>query len=384
MNILISLILGVLPVAIQDPKMAALVRQLGHQSFAVREAAARELVKAGTAAVPALTAGIKNGDPEVAGRCKQLLPLAASFEWNQKLAAFLKEPFGPSPKGLAGAERFLKITGDTKDTRRLYADMMVTHHAIIESLETGPADVPRQMFEFWRESRDRMLRTIAVGEDSSDSFLTDRGQVAMFLFVRSDPRYDDSLWERNSATMFLLNASRLEKSLVGPEEVPGMKKLFLHWLAAEKRENEMLTAYRIAKEGEMKEAVPSALKAINDTSLSTLYRANLMVNFLTEMGDREHVKNLTPLLAEESGSLGSFDVGDGATVSPLLRDVALGVSVHLAGQKPSEFGLSIGDHENAIFGGDFRKYGFIDPASRDKAQAKWKAWLAKQEPAPKK
>ncbi|HJZ93746.1 MAG TPA: hypothetical protein VKE40_22920, partial [Gemmataceae bacterium] len=57
-----------------DPRMAELVKKLGDRSYRVREQAARELVRGGSGAVPALTAGTKDLDPEVSERCRQLLP----------------------------------------------------------------------------------------------------------------------------------------------------------------------------------------------------------------------------------------------------------------------------------------------------------------------
>src|SRR5262245_44625926 len=57
-------------------KATALVKQLGDKRYANREAAAKELIEIGPAAVPALTAGTKSDDQEVRNRSVELLPQA--------------------------------------------------------------------------------------------------------------------------------------------------------------------------------------------------------------------------------------------------------------------------------------------------------------------
>ena len=116
-----------------DPKLVELVRQLGAKSYRAREDAARDLLKRGAASVAVLTDGIKDTDPEISERCRQLLPQAAALDRNEKLAALLKDPKSPLPKGLAGLERFLKITGDDKGSRELYAELLAIHHRTLEA-----------------------------------------------------------------------------------------------------------------------------------------------------------------------------------------------------------------------------------------------------------
>src|SRR5688572_16695 len=67
---------------------AALVKQLGHARYAVREAAARRLVEMGEAAVPALRGGTKSQDEEVRTRCAALIPEVRAAEWARRAAAY--------------------------------------------------------------------------------------------------------------------------------------------------------------------------------------------------------------------------------------------------------------------------------------------------------
>ena len=368
--------------AVRDPKLTALVQQLGHRSFAAREAAGRDLMKAGIQAVPALTDGMKDKDAHVAERCKQLLPAAIDAERNKLLAQLLKEPAAPPPKGLAGLARFVEITGDDKAARQLYAEMMAAHAPIVEALETNPTTAARLLAEFAIARVDGAQGAQPVGQDPLASLLACRGEVALFFFVRGDPRFDHAV-SHDCETMLLLRSSGLKTELVGKEAVPSMKKLFLHWLATEKQTDEMDKAFNIAEEAKMTEALPIALKAINDSGKSSGYRARLMLDYLARLGGKEHIKSLVPVLADEA-DLGSLRVGDGPTLAFQIRDVALAVSIRLAGQKPADFGFHTDGYESKDYHGYYGGYGLIDAAARDSARTKWQTWVKRQETPTKK
>jgi len=149
-SLLLTVVLGLPTPAAPAPdgRLRELIKKLGDKSYRVREDAARELLRRGPAAVAALTAGTKDADLEVSERCRQLLPVAASLERNEKLAALLKDPSAPPPKGLAGLDRFLKIAGDSKAARELYAEMMGVHHRTIETAEKDPREAAEQYRQF--------------------------------------------------------------------------------------------------------------------------------------------------------------------------------------------------------------------------------------------
>jgi hypothetical protein len=163
-----------------------------------------------------------------------------------------------------------------------------------------------------------------------------------------------------------------------------MKKLFLHWLANEKQQDEMLIAFDIAREAKFMEAIPIALKAINDTKKYAGYRAGLLLDYLAIVGGKEHLKDLAPTLLEDDSGLGSLTVGFGPTLAPQLRDVALAVSIRLAGQEPRDFGFHKSGFELENYHSYYGGYAFIDSAARKAAHAKWQAWLRLQDMPSKK
>lgn len=382
MNQLFAFLLAAMPVgepAAPDPKLTALVRQLGHKSFAVRETAARDLVKAGAAAMPALRAGASDADAEVAERCKKLIPAAAAASRTVLLAELLREPPAPPPEGLAGAKRFLKITGDTKETRQIYAEMLTAHHQIIETMEENPRLGSQLMTAFIVERYEQLVQQrLRAGKISgpAEDFLPGPGQAALLMFVRSDPRYVDD--ERLKVRVNRLASSgKLRASLAGPGEVPALRKLFLHWLSTEKQYFVLLRVCQIAAQARMTEAVP-ALQAITANRKHQLESRLTALVTVGQLGDKTRLPDVAPLLTDTTAA-GTFNLGDGPLLEVQVRDVALFVSVQLAGEKLDAYGF-----DTARFGAgpppSFETCGFPDADAREKAHAKWKALMKGQGP----
>src|SRR5437868_1410868 len=76
------------PTPEEQKRAAALVRQLSHRSFRVRDRAARELLDMGLLAKKAVEDGTKDSDPQVRKRCSDLLPDILQAEFRAKLEAF--------------------------------------------------------------------------------------------------------------------------------------------------------------------------------------------------------------------------------------------------------------------------------------------------------
>src|SRR6476661_4523531 len=165
-----------------------LVRLLGDKSYRIREVAARELVRRGSAAVDALTTATKDTDPEVSERAKQLLPQAAAVERNEKLAQLLKDPAAPAPKGLAGLDRFLKAAGDNKEARELYAEMMAIHYRTIEAADVKPQAAAEQFGQFCNEAYQKWQSGAWAGRCSYENLFGGRSELTFGLFLRANSR----------------------------------------------------------------------------------------------------------------------------------------------------------------------------------------------------
>ena len=361
------------PPAPIDEKLTALVHKLGDRSYRVREAAARDLLRLGSAAVSALGNGMADADPEVSERCRQLMPMAASIDRNEKLATLLKDPAAPPPKGLAGLDRFLKVTGDDKAARELYAEMLGIHYRAIEAADKDPKDGGRELKDFCEEAYSRWQSEVRNGRYSYDNIFATRADVSLFFFLASDTRIARDSAALNRASV-LLYSTRINKSLTGTEASPAVRKLFLEWLTNEPLPHMQQRGFQIAAQAGMKEALPVAIKILQKKDQQPYNAAQAMTS-LVRLGDKDTVKILVPYMADKS-NVGSVNFGNGPMHTIQLRDVAMGVAVQLSGQKPAEFGFDTRNGGIAT-GSSYIYYGFPDDKSRDEAHQKWKDFAVK-------
>ena len=364
--------------AAAPPRPEELVRQLGDKSFRVREEAARQLIRQGSAAVAALAAGSKDPDPQVSERSRQLLPQAAAVERNEKLAQLLKDPSAPPPKGLAGLDRFLKAAGDTKESRELYHELMSIHHRVVELAEKDPKAAAVEYNMFCAEAYNRYRAGIQMGRYSYDNLFSGRSDITYLLFLSSDTRVrknDNGI----NQSYILFNGTQLTKALGEKDGSPALRKLFLHWLENEPQSYIQQRGFQLAAQVNMKEALPIALKMLAKKDNDPWSKTQAMTA-LVKLGSKEHVPVLDPYLKDTS-QVTTINFGNGDQLTVQMRDVAMGVQIQLAGQKMTDYGF------DNRFGGGWTSphyYGFRDDKSRDDAHAKWKDWAAKNLKAPEK
>jgi hypothetical protein len=113
---------------------AALVKQLGSESFQARETAEWQLKALGAAALPAIKAGVTSADAETARRCKSLLSAIRNGESESFVA-------GKKEHDSAAWQSFKTLVGDSKESRQLFVEMMADDRRAdaIERAEANPA-----------------------------------------------------------------------------------------------------------------------------------------------------------------------------------------------------------------------------------------------------
>lgn len=353
-----------------------LVRQLGDKSYRVREAAAAELVKGGSKAVPVLQEGLKDKDFVISERCRQLLPLAASYDRNKKLARLLSDPTAPPPEKMPGLERFLMITGDSKEARELYAEMYGLHDEIIEKSETDGKAAGELFGRFCDDAYNRWQANSRAGNYSYDTMLNNNGEMALFFFIAGDSKVTKNPTAMNRAQM-ILYAPRIPKALAesGEGASPVFKKLFLHWLENESTTYLQSRGFQLAANANLKEALPVAKKLLARKELAGYNHGQIIMAF-AKFGDKDSIKELEPFVASKS-VVTTVSFGNGMGQKRVeTGDVALAVIIHLHGQKPAEFGFD-SRLNMANNGSSYIYCGFGTEKEREDARAKWNEWAAK-------
>lgn len=358
--------------------LAELVNKLGDKSYRARETAARQLLLQGSAAVAALKEGTKHEDPEVRERCQHLLVAGPALERRQKLEALVADPKSPPSKELPGLERFLKITGDSKEARELYAEMAHIHMHVLEAANNNPKEAGKFYSDFCMEAYARFYGTGQMTRRYSyDNLFMSRGEITFFIFLSSDTRVKPDPQAPNYSSV-LLNGNQIVNAIDLKQGTMSMRKLFLDWLENESQPYVQQQIFQLAGRAELKEALPIALKLLDKKGNNDQYSKAQVMLSLIKLGSKDHLKVLEPYLSEKL-QVTSINFGNGKQFHVQLRDVAMGVQILLAGQKMTDFG-----YDNQ-FGGANQMYpyyyGFTDDKSRDDAHAKWKEWKGKNLPA---
>jgi hypothetical protein len=357
---------------IPPARLAELVKKLGDKSYRAREDAARQLLLQGSAAVAVLTEGTKDLDPEVSERCRQLLIQAPALERNKKLAALVADPTAPPPKDLAGLDRFLKVAGDNKESREIYAEMASHHIHILEAADKNPKQAARLYDDFCLQLYSRFMSDQGARRYTYDNIFSSRGDITFFLFVSGDARVRNNNVGSNYVGV-AFNGSQLVNAIDAKQGTATMRKLFLDWLEKESLSHLQQQGFQLAARTELKEALPVALNLLEKKDNNPFGKAQVMLA-LTKLGGKEHIKVFEPYLADTK-QVTSINFGDGRQFQVQMRDVAMAAQIQLAGEKIADYG-----YDNRYAGGQQLYpyyYGFPDDKSRDDAHAKWKEWAGK-------
>jgi HEAT repeat protein len=344
-----------------DPeRMATLVRQLGDNSYQVRDRAAGQLIGLGLAAEPALRKGLEDPDPEVRRRCEQLLSLAANRDFDRKIDAFLKD--SQDKHNLPGWPRFRKKVGAATASRDFYVAMYRAQGALIDLAE--------------KDLRGAAASLASRCKGMKDTFLElDRGfptlaEVAGLVFVAgSEP------WGRDQATQRLVLAA-LEGMKYRPELIkelrnnPPARSLIAVFLQQPTASAEIDAALGVIQMLDLNECMEYVLHIALAREMPATTRADALVA-IARLGTKEHIPPLEPLL-EDITPVGTATVR-GKKLTAEMRDVALAALLQLSGQLKDDFGFP---YLAAVPGLKElpapNRLGFENSASRNTALAKWK------------
>ncbi len=356
----------VAPTPQEHEKAAALVKQLGEKSFRVRERAARELLKLGLKAKPALVEGARSGDVQVRNRCRDLLVEVEHAGLRARLDAFLADKNGKQEHDLPGWKLYRELVGDNKAARQFFAEMYQAHPNRLAVLESSPAQAGRLAAA--RCEQHENTNQLGGGLNwARDVRLTD---VASLYLIASHPRADmPHTASYQLAALLHRPAEQQAHTTGGPAP---LKELVLGWMARETDERALRVALRTAVHFNMKETLELALKLARDKKRSPTIQACALVA-VGKFGGREHTPVLKQFLDDKSEfSQFSFSLGGGIFLegATQVRDVALAMLVHLTGQKHADYGFAFcpTNDSSLLWAG---ACGFTTEQAREVAFKKW-------------
>jgi hypothetical protein len=370
----IVLVLLTAAVALADPESRAehkratdLVKQLGHPRYAVREAAAKQLLEMGPTAVPALTAGTRADDEEVRNRSVALLPQVKAIQWKRRADAYLADTEGKQKHDLPMLAAWEKLTGrPDPGTRKLFADMVRTNGELLEAIADPKAK--RTLVA------DRVRTLLAQLKGPKGQIKAEVGDLAAVLFADAitPPRKVD--WSNRAFPGQLLANPTWREAIDAKDVGPVLRRLLVKWMDARPAQD-YAAAQQFASLAQRKpfpEAAPVLIRLAKDKKNDVLGVRMLAVQALGKVGGDEAKAALAELVSDTTSLFGG-----GGAIENRLGDSALAALLTLHGKNLTDYGMtnnfgigfSTGDGDEMI---SLTLHGFPNPAARARAVEKWK------------
>jgi hypothetical protein len=321
-------------------RIEELVQQLGNDSYRGRERAADELLKIGMPTKPALFAGMKSKDLEVAIRCRRL--------WSEVRID-------------AGWQQVREVIGDSPASRDLYDQMFLAAPAVWYEL----AETPRAADILFEERRGQLQEQLK--DKQADNW---EGALANLLYfgvrVKKElpqkelPRVDD-----------LLSTGRSQQAIADIEPLRG---LLDEWTSVTRTDGPAFDRLLVALRDRHPQAVEIAREILSDRETPAKQRQYALLA-LASSNSPEDDKLINDALNDSS----PLDIlfTKGLVIKSQLRDVALAVRIARNGQDPAEFGFNyLRPNECTTYSPS--SLGFRDSAERNAAFEKWLAFTRRQ------
>jgi hypothetical protein len=348
------------------PTTSELVRHLGDDSFAVREASGVELLRRGSNVKDELNAALKHADLEVQMRARSLLNRIAKNELDQRLVAFIANQGGEDQGSFPGWESFQQLVGSERDARELFAEMIRAEFNLLKAVEEKSPDLSSLLVE--RLPDPRIPRTVQNRNVSAASF-------AAIMLAGSKANFATDATTSHRMYSFLATNNLMPTISKGPQ-AHLLMKLFAGWIEQSATSSLSAQYILLAMRHDLGDAgVDIGRRLLEKKGVSTSAEPYAIL-LIGKHGTKEEVSLLTPLLSNNRVIQRRL-IGKTRTQFDIqVRDVALATIVHLTGQKHKDYGFDqIQPYPMTLF--RLHTLGFSDNKQREAAVEKWKTWSAK-------
>lgn len=352
-----------------------LVRKLGSPSYAVREAAARELAASGLAARPALLEGLKDTDLEVRMGAHRLLVRVLQEDFDRRMERFLNREHDPKQGDFPGWTHFQTQVGDTDLARRLYVEMLRAEYDLLEALERGSEELPRLLAERIEHSSNSGLQLGPHRTPVSEATLATMLFVGGYLDGGSpagDQRVGQSMYVIRLYS--LLSGTNTQQVISQSGYAPVLNNLLtssIEALAGQANGQYAGYALQLTLKYDMHEPgirlARTALQQNPSQAGAKPYAAIVLGRF----GQRDDAAFLAPHLKDAN----VFHTWGNPQLKPepiqiQVRDVMLAMTARLQGYDPKELGFQLLDpFPETVY--RIWTFGFLEDADREAAFAKW-------------
>ena len=377
-------------------KARAIVRQLGSDDYPEREEAQEQLAKMGRLARPAIFAGATSDpNPEIRLRCAQLLPNANALDLKAKIDTFLADTNGEYEHDLPAWKSFRAITcnewaffGYTvwsdraveKAAREVFAELlsMQANRRMLTLIGGSRVELTELVVARKQELYERRYPRTGVEAGQYT------GLVDMTALLFTDAQIGSQYTPRRGSLSSMLSGSGFLEATRGTDaKAKVYRAIAAAWLNSRDEPREMYMAMGVASNLDMNDQVCQlAARLLAIPNVTAMYRTRAAY-YLAYHGEKRHIPlldramtNLTVIASVRPPAFAE-NVPPEAYADVQVRDVALAACIIMAGEKPTEFGLTDRLPDSTAsdrFNFSTTRYYFEDDAARKKAFAKWSDW----------
>jgi hypothetical protein len=355
----------------QKARAEELVVKLGSEEYRVREQASKDILELDfESASEALLAGQKSMDAEVYERCTRLYPILWAKDLDKRLKKFVASPRDVALKNLPLADHWIKIVGDSPESREQYAKIVKEHFDILRSCESNSRASLEAYNEFaknvYLRKNNVQPRVVGAVSEPIDS------EFALFFLLGSAAPANRPLFQSSAYYTQFLNGVHASSRLNPTGDVT-MRKLFAAWMENEKHPTILRAALTTASTNSIKETLPTIRKTYQDKTLVPSLRATAMIAY-GRLGDKEDAKELETYLTDDT-QVTTVAV-NGARGAVKLRDIALGSLLVKHGLNTTDYGFLRPMPTNVV-STSYIYYGIENDEKRNKAVEMWNEWKKK-------
>lgn len=346
----------------QTEEVQQLIRQLGGRNFGAREKAMQKLRDYGKAVVPLLEQASKMSDLEVSRRCEQLLALAKRSPTEEALAQWMEEKSDAKLLKLPSWARFSKILGDDANAKKLFVDMYCADHEMLAQQDKDAAAFGAKFAGYIQSIQQNLYTPFGRANPIPHH------QVVALLFMATDQHVS-----KDQQSFYMMNSLFYQPAVQeGFKSNPGSRKLLMSFLEQRANANTVQQIFYIAKNLNLREAVPMALKTVNDKAVP-VYTRGMALLFMGQMKATDHSKDIEKLLTDTT-QMGNVRTGT-VTINAQMRDVALASLILMSNQNINEYDFPYlkqfqGYRPELNLPPYY--YGFADDKQREVAFKRWK------------
>jgi hypothetical protein len=351
-------------------EIRSLIKQLGDESYTVRETATEKLLSYGLQALKIVEDATKDPDREIRYRCERVRVMLREIDLQRRLEAFAADVKGEKDHGLPAWDRFAKLHTGSGESRQLFVDIFRAEPELLKTLQIDP----KQTADVVTTRVFQMQQMLQTQQQLS------LGSVAALLFAGAEKDVTTTDQTKQMIMNFCYQQSMRDALTGGSPKQPVVRSLLGKYLA----EGDGYVAYtgvNLAMQYDLKEGLEPARRMVKSRGGGNLHMLQMPILALAKMGDISDVADMAELLDDKTAVM-NFQINN-QRIECQVRDLALVSTLHLlAKDKEMVKGTAL---EN----GDLKAFGFdrleanpqfvyqqhtIGFTSDDKRQEVFKKW----------